>query len=304
MLRLTTSIAIETRWCSCQLWVLCWPSGFGCLSIRNFLTKIKPTLVFPSSHIIMRSTYSSIAKLNNEAVDLFKNGDCEQAMRGLEAAIKQVISVVRYRSIDNCLEARTCTLRAVKNNGLHDAINSPCAYGDPVVSIPFPTGVLHSVAVERPTKTRENKTATALYSFAVNLPEVCQDAPPEQFMTRASVSMLYNLAFMNHWQATHWGISSCIPNALQLYSMALKLIPPEENSFYIDHLAMAIWNNMGHIYAQLLFQLHDAQVCLNRLRYLLAHRTGLRCSLPKQDYEIFLLSAIFQGTNLLLAPAA
>ncbi len=246
----------------------------------------------------------NVAKLNNEAIALFRNGNHEDAIWKLKVAVKEIVGIVKDRSVGS--NKHSLFEMPTKGPSLDASLRRNCCTmpaGHPFM--PVPSKILLPVSIKRDATSRESQSASAFYSCAVALPEVCSDSFPEHFVARASVTVLYNLAFMNHWQAFHLGVTSGILKALQLYSMALKMIPPEENFFGdIDHLAMAIWNNMGHVYAHLMYQLHEAQVCFDRLGYLLAHRDGLRCWLPKQDYETFFLSAMFQGSDLLLAAAA
>jgi hypothetical protein len=59
---------------------------------------------------------------------------------------------------------------------------------------------------------------------------------------------------------------------------------------------------MGHVHCRL-FQLKEAEACFTSLGRLLATVKDAR-SLLDEDFENFLLCALFQSNELLLAPAA
>lgn len=224
-------------------------------------------------------------------------------------AIKQIAGIVRDRSERDITPSKAASSAFIMSIDEKKSLNeSLCQRCEPLsmqeTSLTPRSITLLPVSTERLGASWMNQAAASMYNCVVALPHVSQDGALENFVFRTSLSVLYNLAFIHHWRAVYLGVSSGIPKALHLYSMALKVISPEENSPDIDHLAMAIWNNMGHIYSKLLYQLREAQVCFGHLRHILAHRTGLRCMLPKRDYETFVLSVMFQASDLLLAPAA
>jgi hypothetical protein len=114
---------------------------------------------------------------------------------------------------------------------------------------------------------------------------------------------LYNLALIHHWRAIHLGVSSGLPKALRLYEMALEVVQQKGVVPPMENLALAILNNMVHIHSHL-FNFAETRRCCDSLRLILLQRTEIVASLPKEDYEIFFLSAMFQGVELNLAPAA
>lgn len=251
---------------------------------------------------------SSVANLNNNAIALFQRGYHEDAVVSLRLAINQLVGNVNTEPVvatpSTAPSFPSCTVPSDDRKQQLDDSMHRSSYAMQIDEQPCYSEALFAVLIDQPpTSGRESHNATSMYNCAMVLSETPQDFTSEYYVTQASVAVLYNLAFMHHWRAIHLGISSGMPKALQLYSMALKIIPAKGNLPDIENLVLAIWNNMGHIHSQQ-FQLDEARTCFDRLRYLLAHRAHLLYWLPKRDYEIFLLSAMFQGSDLHLAPAA
>lgn len=150
--------------------------------------------------------------------------------------------------------------------------------------------------------------------------------------SRTSAVILYNLALVHHNVGIRLGISSALPHALRLYEMSLMEVMGDKdllnaqglpllqatNCFWLDllqkqKLLLALWNNMGNIYAYL-FHFENTQRCLDNLKLVLAlhqtHTSILRTSnttiVPgmDEDYIFFFLNALFQGKELCFAPAA
>lgn len=248
----------------------------------------------------------SIAQLNNNAVALFQRGCFEEAVVNLTAAINRLVwsmqddprdqrgVITSYQSCDVDVRPKVALTQSQV-----ETLKQPSCIQHPW------SGMLLPVAVEQPVAaTGEAYTESAMYSRALMLSEVFLDSSSDHFMMRASVSMLYNLAFLHHWRAIHLGMSSGMLKALQMYCKILKTFHSRrDNPPDIEIVVLAVWNNMGHIYSQL-FQVEEARACFDHLRHLLASRTDLHFWIPDQDYEIFVVSALFQGNSLHLAPAA
>jgi tetratricopeptide (TPR) repeat protein len=251
-------------------------------------------------------SFTSVTILNNNAIALFQRGYHEDAVASIRLAINQLVGSVSNEPDvvpTNTTHFVTSSPMECDDKQSLDESMHQSSYAMQIEQTRY-TEALFPVPVEKSTTSgRETHNATSMYSCAMILAQTCQDCTSEYYITQASVAVLYNLAFMHHWRAIHLGISSGLPKALQLYSMALRIIPPKGNLPDIENLVLAIWNNMGHIHSQQ-FQIDEARACFDRLRFLLSHRAHLLYWLPKRDYEIFLLSAMFQGSDLHLAPAA
>jgi hypothetical protein len=143
----------------------------------------------------------------------------------------------------------------------------------------------------------------SMYSFALILDPAACVTEFSHHATRAA--LFYNLAHIHHWRAMHLGVSSLLPLALEYYEQAGQAIEKTggDRDLVIDHLALAVLNNMGHVHCQLL-QFNQAQYCFNVLRLMISKRVGsLSLLQAMEDYETFVLSAMLVP-ELRLAPAA
>jgi tetratricopeptide (TPR) repeat protein len=244
----------------------------------------------------------TIPSLNNNAITLFQNGHHDEAVANLKDAINHLIG----RMGNACSLAPTISPRPMDEMVEDDmqtgcgTMQSRCEELSALTSLY--SGFWRPVPVDKPLTTRECDISS-MYSSAAILLESCHERSSSDNVNQTSVVLLYNLAFVHHWRAVHMGISKGLPKALKLYDMALEIIRSKSTEPDMASLGMAIWNNKGHIHAQL-FQLHEAQACFSRLRMMLLSQREVLCLLPKKDYETFLLSAMFQGSELHLAPAA
>jgi hypothetical protein len=85
--------------------------------------------------------------------------------------------------------------------------------------------------------------------------------------------------------------------------MATVIIEQYPGDLDMHHLALAVYQNMGHIHLTL-YHRTEAEACFESLRHLLSHVSDIRSVLPEDDFAAFFISAMFQGNELHLAPAA
>jgi hypothetical protein len=111
---------------------------------------------------------------------------------------------------------------------------------------------------------------------------------------------MFNLALVHHWRGVHFGISSLLPKALVLYEMSFSLIQNGGATFDTQHLTLALLNNMGHIYHELM-QYTDSRRCFKNLKEILTARATSASDGP--DVQGFLMNIMFLEAPR-LAPAA
>lgn len=245
--------------------------------------------------------YETVSRLNNIAISLFQSGCHEDALISLKAAINELVGNVgnQQQGSSQTACASTQSRCYLENKGYRSRYVSNS--GQESQKRNFET--IRAVSIDQPECTRELDHATSMYSYAVVLSEDIRLFSSEACINQASVVLLYNLAFMHHWRAVYLGISSGLVKALQMYELVVGIIQPKGYGPEFENLVLAVWNNMGHVHSQL-FQLNQARACFDRLRLLLVQRDDILVWLPKKDYETFFLSAMFQGSDLHLAPAA
>ncbi len=248
----------------------------------------------------------SIPSLNNNALLLFQNGRHDEAVDNLKDAINHLIgrmgksaplSTPPSSIAPHSMETSTSEDMQI------DCMTQQTTCEELSAFTSQHSGFWRPIPVEKPPTTRDSDVTSSMYSSAALLLDSNHENLTKDQANHVSVVLLYNLAFVHHWRAVHYGISKGLPKALKLYDMALEIIRPKCFGPEMESLAMAIWNNKGHIHAQL-FQPQEAQVCFDRLRFMLLSQRDVLSLLPKKDYETFLLSAMFQGSELHLAPAA
>jgi tetratricopeptide (TPR) repeat protein len=148
-------------------------------------------------------------------------------------------------------------------------------------------------------------TTHSLYNRGLVLSVDCPDGDAILLLTinqhRTAAILLYNMALCYHNMGSHFGVSSALPKALQLYDLALESIDLGTNLMEIQKLLLAILNNKANIYTYFR-RIEETQKCFENLKLVLAAST-IEMSLD-EDYNFFFLNALFQGQELCFAPAA
>jgi tetratricopeptide (TPR) repeat protein len=118
---------------------------------------------------------------------------------------------------------------------------------------------------------------------------------------QTSAILLYNLALCYHNMGSHLGVSFALPQALQLYQMALESIDRGTDLLQVQKLLMAILNNCANIYTYYR-RTEETRRCFENLKRVLAASTV--DMVLDEDYDFFFLNAFFQSQELWFAPAA
>lgn len=150
---------------------------------------------------------------------------------------------------------------------------------------------------------QEADGASSMHCRALLIANEPNDLQSEGYYRRISAVILYNLAFINHSRGLQAGLTSDLAKALKLYEMSIALVQEQADRSDLQYMAMAILRNMGQIHS-CLFHLQEAKACFDSLRDILSNVGDAHIHVPEGDYESFFISAMFQGNELLLAPAA
>lgn len=148
-------------------------------------------------------------------------------------------------------------------------------------------------------------TTHSLYNRGLILSVDSPDGDAASLLTinrhRTAAILLYNMALCYHNMGSHFGVSSALPKALQLYELALESIDLGTNLMEVQKLLLAILNNCANIYTYFR-RIEETQRCFDNLKIILAASTN-EMTLD-EDYNFFFLNALFQSQELCFAPAA
>ena len=250
----------------------------------------------------LKNTMSQVVDLNNGALAHFLAGDYDNAIRLLLDAINTAKcshqvpteSFVRYQSVSR--DHRTLpivNLSIMPGHCVHSSIVKGLSLARSVHSEPLSSEIA-------------SQGAHSMYNRAYILSEH-QDSCSLQVKHQQSTCgiLLYNIALMNHNIGIHWGVSAALSQALRLYQASLESLDDQRwrESIDIQKVKLAILNNMGNIHAHL-FQFEKTQKCLHKLRLALFEPSTSMVEMLDEDITFFFLNSLFQGKELLLAPAA
>lgn len=242
---------------------------------------------------------SQVVELNNGALAHFLAGDYDNAIRLLRCALDAINttkcsrqvpteSFVRYQSVSRDHKTLPIVnLPIMPGHCMHSSIVKGLSLAQSVHSEPLSSEIA-------------SQGAHSMYNRAYILSE-----HQDSYQQSTCGILLYNIALMNHNIGIHWGVSAALSQALRLYQASLESLDDQRwrESIDIQKVKLATLNNMGNIHAHL-FQFEKTQKCLKKLRMALLEPSTSMVEMLDEDITFFFLNSLFQGKELLLAPAA
>ncbi len=233
-------------------------------------------------------TYDDAFDLNNLAITYFQQGYHDCAVQCLTAILSEF-----------------CMLQPVFNEGLAKSGERHSSTGQTTVA-PLRSNHMRWVAIcEAGINGQMSIYGPSVYGYAVMISTDRKHLASEISLQEISAIVMYNLALFHHCQAINQCNSSGLLTALDRYEHVGEVIQQLGlGKAGIDHLVLAVLNNMGHIHFQLL-QFKEARQCFSCLRSQISIKIASLSRLQSiEDYGIFVLSAMLPVSELLLAPAA
>jgi hypothetical protein len=233
-----------------------------------------------------------VVYLNNLSIACFQHGYLDCAMETLSLAVTELLL------FDDDVH------RAFPENV---SSANPHATQNQIQQKPLCAKFMNWVKICDPVYFRENeyRNEASLYNYALMLSAKPHDWKNGFSHCAVRAALEYNLAFIYHWRSSNSGsVSSDLHTALRHYESAWSSIQRMNEGAGMEHLALAVLNNMAYIHHQLM-QFNNARLCVGVMRLLLSTRVSSLLRLKSlNDYQTFVMSAMLPPTDLKLAPAA
>jgi tetratricopeptide (TPR) repeat protein len=238
----------------------------------------------------------TVISLNNAAIAYFQEGLHDVAVENLTRAIDLLLRAMNDEPLAAMFFSMSTDLQMHSNSNLE-------SWSDLKKTIP-------QLQLQRvklgpaPCASQEVCISFAsIYARAVLITKNYPISYCDKFYNEIGAIILFNLAVISHWRGIHLCKFTELLKALRFYEMATVIIEQYPGDLDMHHLALAVYQNMGHIHLTL-YHRTEAEACFESLRHLLSHVSDIRSVLPEDDFAAFFISAMFQGNELHLAPAA
>lgn len=258
-----------------------------CLYHSHFATKpCCSNIIIATMHMI-----HTVVTLNNRGVVHLEAGDHELARIAFKPALERTTYLLNQkkeaRELLFAAPAATCKT----GETFEQWMPSSCCKSPSRLQVKEEQHRFDSIRrVPISTALTSRDTGSFISSHALLLSRECCTDPIEfEYCHRESACVMFNLALVHHWRGMHFGMSSLLPKALQLYELSFSLIQNGAN-FETQHLILALLNNMGQIHHELM-QYKNARRCFDNLKEMLISRPASASDGP--DVQGFLMNIMF-----------
>jgi len=229
-----------------------------------------------------QQTFNTLQQMSSDAIYLILEGRAEEALEYLA----------------QCAEATRCYLSNTKD------VSASCPQNEAPLKL-FPVSLNEVIYNFDCSEQTSPDNCFRLHRYVYLIDGVASSTSHSAFQ-KLLATILYNMAVVSH-ESVQGGI---YPNILEktrtFYELALAMIhlDNEESSdtFDVMPLELALYNNLGHIYA-FFFNRDGAVFCRDRVDAILTHAHGSNC-LSSNAFSFFQAPASMARNHMFKAPAA